>query len=83
MPAPRTGGGPLLSAGGPLLSAGGPLLEVRDAHVAYDTGVVALQGVSLEVRAGEAVALVGANGAGKTTLLKTVAGLLAPRSGEI
>jgi len=60
-----------------------PLLEVRDAHVAYGTGVVALQGVSLHVRAGEAVALVGANGAGKTTLLKTIAGLLAPLRGEI
>jgi branched-chain amino acid transport system ATP-binding protein len=59
------------------------MLSVRDAHVAYGTGVVALQGVSLEVRVGEAVALVGANGAGKTTLLKTIAGLLSPRSGEI
>ena len=64
-------------------SPAGPLLAVRDTHVAYDTGVVALQGVSLEVRAGEAVALVGSNGAGKTTLLKTIAGLLTPRSGEI
>jgi branched-chain amino acid transport system ATP-binding protein len=59
------------------------LLEVRQAHVAYGTGVMALQGVSLHVRAGEAVALVGANGAGKTTLLKTIAGLLSPVSGEI
>jgi branched-chain amino acid transport system ATP-binding protein len=59
------------------------MLEVRDAHVAYGTGVVALQGVTLRVAAGEAVALVGANGAGKTTLLKTIAGLLTPRSGEI
>jgi len=61
----------------------GALLEVRDAHVSYGAGVRALQGVSLHVRAGEAIALVGANGAGKTTLLKTVAGLLEPRSGEI
>src|SRR5262245_1860136 len=60
-----------------------PLLEVREVHVAYGTGVVALQGVSLHVRAGEAVALVGANGAGKTTLLKTIAGLLEPVRGEI
>lgn len=59
------------------------LLEVRDAHVSYGTGVRALQGVSLHVRPGEAIALVGANGAGKTTLLKTIAGLLDLQSGEI
>jgi branched-chain amino acid transport system ATP-binding protein len=64
-------------------AAGAALLSVRNAEVAYPGGVVALHGVSLEVRAGEAVALVGANGAGKTTLLKTVAGLLSPRRGEI
>jgi len=64
-------------------ASSGPLLEVKDAHVAYGTGVVALHGVSLHVRAGEAVALVGANGAGKTTLLKTIAGLLTPLRGEI
>jgi branched-chain amino acid transport system ATP-binding protein len=56
---------------------------VRDLQVAYGAGVRALQGVSLLVAAGEAVALVGANGAGKTTLLKAVAGLLVPREGQI
>jgi branched-chain amino acid transport system ATP-binding protein len=61
----------------------GPLLEVRDVRVSYQTGVLALQGVSLEVRAGEAIALVGANGAGKTTLLKSIAGLLPVSSGEV
>ena len=61
----------------------GALLDVRDVEVAYGAGVLALQGVSLHVGPGEIVALVGANGAGKTTLLKTIAGLLAPRSGEI
>jgi len=72
-----------VAAPSPAPPVGAPLLSVRDAHVAYPGGVVALHGVSLEVRAGEAVALVGANGAGKTTLLKTIAGLLTPRSGEI
>jgi len=43
----------------------------------------ALKGVSLDVRAGEIVTLLGANGAGKTTLLKTISGLLQSRSGSI
>jgi ABC-2 type transport system ATP-binding protein len=42
-----------------------------------------LDGVSLEVRPGEAVAIVGENGAGKTTLLKVCAGLLPPTAGEV
>ena len=63
--------------------AGASLLEVRDVHVAYGAGVRALQGVSVHVRAGEVVALIGANGAGKTTLLKTIAGLVAPQAGEV
>jgi branched-chain amino acid transport system ATP-binding protein len=51
--------------------------------VAYGTGVIALQGVALQIRAGEAVALVGANGAGKSTLLKAISGLVPARTGEI
>jgi branched-chain amino acid transport system ATP-binding protein len=42
-----------------------------------------LDGVSLTVGANEAVVVLGANGAGKTTLLRTIAGLIAPRSGEM
>jgi branched-chain amino acid transport system ATP-binding protein len=42
-----------------------------------------VRGVSLEVRAGELVALVGANGAGKTTVLRALSGLLRPWSGEV
>ncbi|HEV8616068.1 MAG TPA: ABC transporter ATP-binding protein [Methylomirabilota bacterium] len=61
----------------------GPLLDVRDVRVAYGAGVLALQGVSLQVRPGEIVALIGANGAGKTTLLKTIAGIVPSQSGEI
>jgi branched-chain amino acid transport system ATP-binding protein len=57
-------------------------LGVSDLSVAYGAAVV-LHGVSLEVRAGEIVTVIGANGAGKTTLLKTVAGVLRPASGRI
>ena len=59
------------------------MLDVTDLHVSYDGDVAALQGVSLRVNAGEAVALVGANGAGKTTLLKAIAGVLPARAGRI
>jgi branched-chain amino acid transport system ATP-binding protein len=59
-----------------------PLLEVRDVRAGYGELRV-LRGISLEVRAGEFVALVGPNGAGKSTLLRAVAGLLPVSGGEI
>ena len=58
------------------------LLEVRDLHVFYGS-IEALKGISLEVDAGETVAMLGSNGAGKSTTLKTVSGLIRPRSGSI
>ncbi len=45
--------------------------------------ILALRGISLEVREGEVVALLGANGAGKTTTLRVIAGLLPPLAGTI
>ena len=58
------------------------LLSVREIHVEYGA-VRALEGVSIHVAEGEVVSVIGSNGAGKTTLMKTVAGLLAARSGVI
>jgi energy-coupling factor transporter ATP-binding protein EcfA2 len=56
--------------------------SVRDAHFSYGDRV-ALDGVSLEVRRGEIVALTGPNGAGKSTLAKLATGLLQPSAGEV
>ncbi len=58
------------------------LLVLEDVHTYYGQ-IHALQGISLEVRRGEIVTLIGANGAGKTTTLKTISGLLHPRQGKI
>lgn len=56
------------------------LLAVDDVHAYYDQSHV-VQGVSLEVRPGEIVGLVGRNGAGKTTILKTIMGVVPARRG--
>ena len=60
-----------------------PLLSVEDLHVYYGRKIHALRGISLEVRSGEVVSLIGCNGAGKTTLLRTISGLLACEQGSI
>lgn len=58
------------------------MLEVKNLNVHY--GVIhALKDVSIEVKEGEIVSLIGANGAGKTTLLQSISGLLKKTSGEI
>jgi len=58
------------------------LLSVQDLEVSYGH-ISALSGVSLEVRRGEIVVLIGANGAGKSTLLATVLGINVPRAGSV
>jgi len=58
------------------------VLKVDDIHV-FRGRTHVLRGVSLDVRQGEAVALIGANGAGKTSMLRTISGLLRPRSGRV
>jgi branched-chain amino acid transport system ATP-binding protein len=58
------------------------LLEVRDVHVAYGKAEV-VHGISIDVRAGEFVVMLGRNGAGKSTLLHAVSGLVPKRSGTV
>src|SRR3954468_23834441 len=59
-----------------------PLLRMRGITKRFP-GVVALQGVSLSLRAGEVLALMGENGAGKSTLMKVLGGVQLPDEGEI
>jgi branched-chain amino acid transport system ATP-binding protein len=58
------------------------MLEIKNLSVSYGA-INALHGISLQIKPGDIVTLIGANGAGKTTTLKTISGLLKPRSGEI
>ena len=64
------------------MSAPAVVLELNDVHTYYGT-IQALKGISLEVREGEIVTLIGANGAGKSTTLRSINGLNHPRRGGI
>lgn len=58
------------------------MLEIRDLHVRYG-GIQAVQGVSLDIRRGSIVTLIGANGAGKSSIIRSIAGLNKNISGDI
>jgi len=58
------------------------VLSLRAVDAGYDDALT-LRGVSLEVKRGEVVAMIGANGAGKSTTLRTICGFLRPRKGAI
>ncbi len=58
------------------------MLEVRNISAGYGS-FRALFGVSIEVRAGEAVGVIGPNGAGKTTLLRVISKIISPESGQV
>ena len=59
-----------------------PALELRGVHTFYGH-IHAIKGISLQVRPGEIVTLIGANGAGKTTTLRTISGVTRNREGEV
>ncbi len=58
------------------------MLRIEDVHTFYGP-IEALKGVTLEVKQGEIVALIGANGAGKSTTLMTISGALIPKTGRM
>ena len=62
---------------------GPPIIEIRDVAYSYDRVNAALNGVSLTIREGELVAILGRNGSGKTTLARHIIGLLQPESGQV
>jgi branched-chain amino acid transport system ATP-binding protein len=63
-------------------STDGAILRLEDIHTYYGA-IHAIKGVSIEVREGEIVTLIGANGAGKSTTLRSINGLNRPRRGKI
>lgn len=67
---------------GSMIPAGAPMLEASGIHSFYGQAHI-LFDVSLNVRAGEVVVLLGRNGAGKSTTLKSIAGLVRPREGSV
>jgi branched-chain amino acid transport system ATP-binding protein len=60
----------------------GPMLSVDDIHVYYGN-IAAVKGISIEVKQGEIVTLIGSNGAGKSTTMRAISGLVSPRRGSI
>jgi branched-chain amino acid transport system ATP-binding protein len=60
----------------------GPMLKVENIHVYYGN-IAAVKGISIEVKAGEIVTMIGSNGAGKSTTMRAISGLISPRRGTI
>ena len=68
---------------GSATNAAAPILSLKSIEVIYDHVILVLKGVSLAVRGGSIVALLGANGAGKSTTLKAVSNLLLAERGKV
>ncbi|MBS7609971.1 ATP-binding cassette domain-containing protein [Candidatus Bathyarchaeota archaeon] len=64
-------------------SEGGPIVEVENLSYVYPGGFKALDGINLQVRAGEFVGIIGNNGSGKTTFLLHLIGILKPQKGKV
>jgi ATP-binding cassette subfamily B protein len=71
------------SSGKDIKLTSAPYIELRNVSFSYNDKTPVLTGISLKVKPGEKIAIVGANGAGKTTLIKLICGLLRPKAGEI
>ena len=61
----------------------GPTIALRDVHVTRGAAGAVLRGLTLDIAAGETIALVGRSGAGKSTLLKLINGLIVPDAGDV
>lgn len=59
-----------------------PIIDIEDVHFAYGENVV-LDDLTLQIEAGELVAMLGPNGVGKTTLVENLLGTLAPARGRV
>src|SRR5262245_38885351 len=59
------------------------MLSINNIEVVYDSVILVLKGVSLEVKPGSITTLLGANGAGKTTTLKAISGVLHTERGDV
>jgi zinc transport system ATP-binding protein len=60
-----------------------PIVELHDVSVSYANGVLALDGITVDINEKDLIALIGPNGAGKSTLLKVILGLVRPTSGSV
>jgi energy-coupling factor transporter ATP-binding protein EcfA2 len=79
----RESAGASLPSQGEDPGAGAAMVQVQDLSFSYPFGPPVLNGVNLEIAAGEFLAIIGQNGSGKTTLAKQIVGLLTPVEGRI